>query len=481
MALDRSPGATIARTGGRLLAVLLPLAALAVLRLLPGAPSATPPPWLEPGVTWTAAVVAGLSLVAAVAVAIRHGRVRDGADAAALGMLAVTFALVALGAAGETGIGTGIAAGAVALGLGSAAGARVVPTARGRAVAAVAVFIAIEGCLAGVLLLAGGADGALARVLLAGAAIVLALAAVATLDEAWRATAIGLGSASALVLAIGGTDIVERLVGVAGLAMAAGTLGGWLVASRLLPRGTSTEVDTGDVAGVPGPEYDERARLARELRATIDDLIAARRTIELQREELERSATVDPLSGVASRVVVLDRLRLEAAEGRRYAHPVAVMLLDIDRFAEINHAHGLAVGDTILREVALRLRLRIREADALGRVGGDAFAAILPHTDELGAATFARAVLDRLAERRFPVERGEIVVSASVGIALLRPGIPMSDEELLAAAEEALVSARAAGGNRIAFDRLHGLPRLDSPGAVGEAGGADPMEGERTS
>jgi len=77
MALDRSPGATIARTGGRLLAVLLPLAALAVLRLLPGAPSATPPPWLEPGVTWTAAVVAGLSLVAAVADSIESDELKQ--------------------------------------------------------------------------------------------------------------------------------------------------------------------------------------------------------------------------------------------------------------------------------------------------------------------------------------------------------------------------------------------------------------------
>jgi PleD family two-component response regulator len=81
-------------------------------------------------------------------------------------------------------------------------------------------------------------------------------------------------------------------------------------------------------------------------------------------------------------------------------------------------------------------------------------------------------VLDRLAERRFAAERGEVAVSASVGIALLLPGIPMSDEELLAAAEDALASARAAGGDRIAFDRDHSLPRIDQPRSdppVGEA------------
>jgi diguanylate cyclase (GGDEF)-like protein len=127
----------------------------------------------------------------------------------------------------------------------------------------------------------------------------------------------------------------------------------------------------------------------------------------------------------------------------------------------LNHDQGLQVGDAILREVALRLRLRVREADALGRIGSDAFLAVLPHTDEGGAATFAQAILDRLMERRFATNRGEIVVSVSIGIALMRAGMTLSDEELLAAAEEALASAKAAGGNRIAFDRLHGLARLD--------------------
>ena len=149
------------------------------------------------------------------------------------------------------------------------------------------------------------------------------------------------------------------------------------------------------------------------------------------------------------------------------------MLIDIDGFAALNHDYGLAVGDAILREVALRLRLRIREADALGRVGGDAFLAILPHTDEGGAATFAQALLDRLVERPFATDRGEMAVSLSIGIALMRPGMTLSGEELLAAAEEALASAKAAGGNRIAFDRLHGLARLDErargPGAADEA------------
>jgi diguanylate cyclase (GGDEF)-like protein len=150
---------------------------------------------------------------------------------------------------------------------------------------------------------------------------------------------------------------------------------------------------------------------------------------------------------------------------------LAIVLLDIDGFADLNHDHGLQVGDAILREVALRLRVRMREADLVGRIGADAFLAILPHTDELGAATFARAVLDRLIDHRIVTERGEIEIGLSVGIALMRPGMTLSGDELLAAVEEALASARSAGGNGIAFDQLHGLARLDERAPDAQPGG----------
>ena len=154
------------------------------------------------------------------------------------------------------------------------------------------------------------------------------------------------------------------------------------------------------------------------------------------------------------------------------------MLVDIDAFTALNHDHGLEVGDALLREVALRMRLRMREADALGRVGPDAFLAILPHTDERGATARAEALRGRVIDRPLVTGQGEVTVSVSIGIALMRPGMSFSDEELLAAAEEALASARAAGGNRIAFDRLHGLARLDErrarePVADEEAGPAE--------
>jgi diguanylate cyclase (GGDEF)-like protein len=230
--------------------------------------------------------------------------------------------------------------------------------------------------------------------------------------------------------------------------------------------------DDGIVAVVgDGSPRGDAERLGRELRGTIEELLQTRRTIELQRAELERSSTVDPLTGVASRGALLDRLETEIAQARRYRHPVAVALLDVDGFAGINHRHGIGGGDTVLREVALRMRLRVREADALGRAGSDAFLAVLPHTDEGGAATFASALRHRLAQRPLLVGDELVTLTVSVGVAVMRPGEALDLDDLLTRVGEALDSARAAGGNRIALDRAHGLARVEERDMPSEPNG----------
>jgi diguanylate cyclase (GGDEF)-like protein len=205
----------------------------------------------------------------------------------------------------------------------------------------------------------------------------------------------------------------------------------------------------------------ELDRLAHELRGVLEELMHARRTIELQRAELERAATVDPLTGVASRTATLDRLGVEVAQARRYAHPIAIAVIDVDHFGVLNAAHGLDVGDAVLRELALRLRLRIRLADALGRSASDAFLAILPHTDEIGAATFADTLRQRISQRPIATASGPIEITVSVGVAVMRAGEELDLDGLLGRAEEALASARTSGGNRIALDRAHGPDSLD--------------------
>jgi len=453
-------------------AALLPLAAISLIRTFPALQASTPP-WTAAPIAAAAAVIAGLVLLVAVDAALEAGWIRDMADLAALGMIATAFAVVALKADGILGLGIGITSAGAAFLIGSVVRHRAVAARRGRVAGLIVAFALIEASLAVILLAAGWSiPERTAPIFLAGGALLLAAAAAGNLDDPARATALGIAASSAGAMAIGPSFAAESVVGPSGMALAALVLGWRLVSDR--PR-RATVVDPAprllpEPKGAPAgdPEFDELARLTRELRATLDDLVAARHLIELQRIEIERASSTDPLTGIPGRWPTLDRLRTEAAEARRYAHPVAVVLLDIDQFAGLNHEYGLDVGDEMLRRIALRLRVRMREADAVGRIGADAFLAILPHTDEEGAASFARAVLDRVLERRVMTERGEVTVSLSIGIALMRPGMTLSGDELLAAAEEALASAQAAGGNRIAFDRLHGLARIDEPGGKPE-------------
>ena len=457
--MDRSPAATIARSAGRLAAALLPLAALALLHSLPDSLHGNPLPWVAAAFAGSAAVAAGLALLFATLAAVGSGRIRDLADAAGFGMLAVTFGASWFGSVAAHGLGVGLASASVAFAVGSFADERRLTNPAARGAGIVIDLALLEACLGGVLLV-GSFPGLawLAPVLLIGAAAVTALAGIAGFDQPWRATALGMAASSAVVLAIAESKDLEALAGPAGIALAA------LLGARAMAIGRPEQpawTKTPDLE-LPGErEFDELTRLTRELRATIDDLIAARRTIELQRVEIERAETLDPLTGLAARGAIIERLRTETAEARRYHHPVALVLLDIDNLAALNHELGLEVGDAILREVALRLRLRIREADALGRLSGDAFLAILPHSDEGAAAAFAQAVRDRLLERPISTDRGDLTVQVSMGIALMRPAMMLSAEELLAAAEEGLLSAKAAGGSSIAFDRLHGLARID--------------------
>jgi diguanylate cyclase (GGDEF)-like protein len=482
--VDTTPLTGLARTGGRLLAALLAPLGVGLLRLFPPLELAAPggPAWLAAAATGLAAASLGLAMALALAGGLRSGAPSRLAVAAAAGTLTAGLVGAAFRAildpAAFPDAGLPVAA-LVAAGLLLAA--RSVPDAplvgvRSRAAAGVAIFVVVEAVLGASLLIA--TPPPVATWLLAAAA---ALAAAASLPGLHLGSSLAAGALVAL--SAGRPGSLDPVLALLALAMAGGALAWPSAPERTTVSNVTDDVvndgfddafdgaahaespphpDWTDAAAQEPPAVDgEATRLARELRGTIEELLHARRTIELQREELARASASDPLTGAASRRSILDRLRFEAAEARRYTHPVAVALIDIDGFAAINHAHSLAVGDIVLRELALRLRLRIREADALGRYGADSFLAILPHTDERGAAVFADAVRRRLTARPVETDEGEVPISVSIGVAFVRPGMTLSDEELLAAAEEALASARAAGGNRIAFDRLHGLARLE--------------------
>lgn len=474
---------------GRLAVALLPLLAVGVLRL--SAPIGQGDGGLSEWLTVAApGAAAGVLAVAAVAL-LGAGLVTTGASTAtgavATAALALGLGLDALGAAGSStaqpgpGVAVGAVTAAVLLIVRVPLPDDAIATRWGRAGLALASFAALETELLVAVFLADAARDAAPWLLGAGA-----IGAAAAMLASWAAAGIErrpfpgalLISGSLAALALARTNSADQLPGLLGL-LVAGLLVARVAATMITERSPDVapapDRELPLLAAMPMPLLEdvrerherqaraqaESERLARELRGTIAELLEARQIVELQRAEISRTVAVDALSGAASRRAILERLVTEVAEARRYSHPVAVVLLDVDGFRAINAEHGLAVGDAILREVGLRMRMRMRAADALGRLGNDGFLMILPHTDERGAAAFANTVVRRVTGRPVATDVGELRLAVSVGVALMRPGMDLTDEQLLTAAEEAWGSARAAGGNRVAFDRLHGLARLD--------------------
>jgi diguanylate cyclase (GGDEF)-like protein len=199
-------------------------------------------------------------------------------------------------------------------------------------------------------------------------------------------------------------------------------------------------------------------------------LIAAQRITQLHKELLERDkhlrylAGTDPLTGLPNRTLFLNHLEQGLARAERWPRPVGVLFLDLDNFKVINDSLGHQGGDLLLVEIARRIRGCVRDNDTVARLGGDEFTVLVEDIEGVDEAT---ALAERVAVTlRQPVRLGEreIFVSASVGVALSRPGKD-GPESLLRNADMAMYQAKANGKARHAvFDQsmeARALARLE--------------------
>ncbi len=194
-------------------------------------------------------------------------------------------------------------------------------------------------------------------------------------------------------------------------------------------------------------ERDADGRATR-LVGTRQDITRAKQIEQLLRDQ----AHTDELTGIHNRRSFLDRAADELARAQRHGHAVSLLMIDLDHFKAINDQHGHAGGDEVLRSFVRTARTVMRQSDVFGRVGGEEFAALLPHTGRDGA----RAIAERLLQqtRRHPaVWAGATPVgySISVGVAALDPGLAAADEleALMATADRALYRAKALGRDRL--------------------------------
>ncbi len=182
------------------------------------------------------------------------------------------------------------------------------------------------------------------------------------------------------------------------------------------------------------------------LRALVDQNRWALATGEKQSRELRHLALHDPLTGLANRTLVMDRLEQLLARVRRDGGQAAALFIDLDGFKDVNDAYGHESGDQLLQAVASRLTSALREVDTIGRLGGDEFVVVVDCTDTPSAPELvAQRVLD-VIRQPFQVADGAqpLMVTASVGVA---SSSTASANQLLRNADVALYRAKRAAHN----------------------------------
>ena len=181
-------------------------------------------------------------------------------------------------------------------------------------------------------------------------------------------------------------------------------------------------------------------RAAETLRATQERY----RRLSAQAVEFRRQALEDPLTKLPNRALFDDRVGAVLRNAQRTGATFAILVMDLDRFKEINDTRGHQAGDLALREVALRLRICLRSQDTPARLGGDEFAALLPEVDAAGATRVASRIV-RAMQSPFHVDGGDCAIGVSVGIAMF-PEHGGSVEELMTRGDVAMYRAKRSGG-----------------------------------
>ena len=214
------------------------------------------------------------------------------------------------------------------------------------------------------------------------------------------------------------------------------------------------QVGASDYLTKPFHEQELIARVRVHLQNRI-----LQKTLKEKNAQLEKLSLTDPLTQLANRRHLMDRLEDELKRARRYAKHLGCCMLDIDHFKSVNDSHGHPVGDQVLKIVANCLEKTIRDSDLAGRYGGEEFVLILPEQDLQGAETAAERCRISIRESNPVVDGVTITVTSSFGVACFVPGIDVSAAALLQAADEALYRAKENGRDRVETATVNDIPK----------------------
>ncbi len=172
------------------------------------------------------------------------------------------------------------------------------------------------------------------------------------------------------------------------------------------------------------------------------------------RAELERRAYSDYLTGLPNRRYFIEEAEVELSRFHRYGGEISLIMFDIDRFKQVNDEYGHSIGDRVLQKIADICRASLRDIDIIGRIGGEEFAILLPHTGAEEAKKAAERLRIAIAEEEIMMsETTKSKVTASFGVVALHDG-NFSIDELLNQVDKALYEAKESGRNRVCMAKI---------------------------
>jgi diguanylate cyclase len=198
----------------------------------------------------------------------------------------------------------------------------------------------------------------------------------------------------------------------------------------------------------------ERTHALKEANQALEEVV---HELEQKNKMLEKLALTDPLTNLANRRS-MDRLAEKELRRRdRYPSSLALGLIDVDHFKEINARYLLPGGDKVLVELAKALNSSLRGVDVLGRIGGEEFLVIAPETNLDGAKVLGERIRSTVEKTPFAYKEEIIAVRISLGFAVVDAGVQTNFEAMKHLASAALAEAKSKGRNRCIF---HVMPKL---------------------
>lgn len=194
--------------------------------------------------------------------------------------------------------------------------------------------------------------------------------------------------------------------------------------------------------------YEELAGATYDSFVDMNNLVISRLREEMARKRAEMMSTTDYLTGVLNRRAFESQLEAEINRSKRESVPLGLILCDIDNFKIINDTYGHQIGDMVLKKVAMLLLRKRRSYDFIGRYGGEEFVLCLPGAKNEEVLKIAERLRLVVEKHQIPVPGFHHVnVSASFGVAALKPDDEEDLQSLIRRADEALYQAKAAGKN----------------------------------